>query len=349
MGKIGIGIIGLGMGECMFSIRNIKNTDLEIRAICDINQKRLDEIKDKHNIKKATTDYRDLLKDKDIDVIGIYTPDSMHAQQCLAAFESGKHIICTKPFTDNLEEAIAVAKKSKEKDLKLLVGQTCRFVEHFNAAHKTYEQGKLGDILVMSASYVHDMRGVFNYTPWRYEIPQKLLYGGLCHPVDLIIWFLGFPKEVFAVSHESKMDNRYPSGDGKFPDNWFIDLLYPTKQLAKVTGLFGIVHSPQPMLELSLYGTKASVVNENAIFNNDINKVIAIKDNDKNYSVEKDYSGHSSEVVQYMLHFENCLKTNTRPLIDAQIGAQIISVLDACERSSISGNIERILDVMSMI
>ena len=75
-------------------------------------------------------------------------------------------------------------------------------------------------------------------------MPQKTLYGGLCHPMDLIIWFLGFPSTVQAIAHESGIDERYPSGEGHFNDNWMVNLIYEDGRLGRVLGLYGLCHAP---------------------------------------------------------------------------------------------------------
>ena len=80
MEKIGVGIIGLGMGQSMFGIKQIPDTALEILGICDTDADRLESIRSEHNVLFATTDYRELLQRDEIDVVGIYTPDPLHAQ-----------------------------------------------------------------------------------------------------------------------------------------------------------------------------------------------------------------------------------------------------------------------------
>ena len=54
----------------------------------------------------------------------------------------------------------------------------------------------------------NDMRAVYDKSPWRYEMPQDLMYGGVCHPVDLLRWFLGEAEEVFAYGSHGGLDSR---------------------------------------------------------------------------------------------------------------------------------------------
>ncbi|MCH8293817.1 Gfo/Idh/MocA family oxidoreductase [Candidatus Poribacteria bacterium] len=347
MAKIGVGIMGLGMGRSMFGIQQVSNTDLEIRGICDTNVERLEKARTEYDVPFATTDYRELIQRDEIEVVGIYTPDPLHAQHCLEALDCGKHVICTKGFVDNLDDAMRILQRTRETGLKLLVGQTSRFVPNFMHTHRLAESGRLGRIVAVETHYVHDMRSVLTATPWRYQMPQKLLYGGLCHPMDLMIWFLGFPQAVHTIAHESRIDDRYPSGEGHFNDNWMVNLIYNNGQLGRVLGLYGLCHPPMGMLGLSVYGTAGSVVNGQAIFDTDHHKTIPVAE-----AIESDTDaiadvGHIGEVVRYMLHFEDCLKGDKQPLINAEVGAKVIAVLDACERSAKSGKIEQVKKVES--
>ncbi|RKU06778.1 hypothetical protein C6502_19340 [Candidatus Poribacteria bacterium] len=345
MGKIGVGIIGLGMGKSMFGIRQIPNTDLEIRAICDTDADRLESIRTEHNVPFATMDYQELLQCDEIDIVGIYTPDPLHAQHCLDTLDCGKHIICTKGFVDSLDDAVRILQRTRKTGLKLMVGQTCRFRPDFMHTHRLMEAGRLGNIVAAEAHYVHDMRSVLTATPWRHQMPQKTLYGGLCHPMDLIIWFLGFPSAVHTIAHESGIDERYPSGEGHFNDNWMVNLIYEDGRLGRVLGLYGLCHAPMPMLGLSVYGTAGSVVNGGAIFDDDHRSVIPVEDAVAMEADDIADVGHIGEVVRYMLHFEDCLKHDKQPLINAEVGTKVIAVLDACERSARSGKTERVQSV----
>ena len=68
-----------------------------------------------------------------------------------------------------------------------------------------YDDGDLGEIIMAEAHYVHDMRPVFKMTPWRLNTPQDFMYGGVCHPVDVLRWFLGDVDEVFAYANKGNI------------------------------------------------------------------------------------------------------------------------------------------------
>ena len=221
--EIGVGVIGLGMGANMLAVNEDATSRMEVRALCDSDPARLERLGNQHGISHVTADYRELVARPDIDMVGIYSPDHLHMEHIEAAAAAGKHIICTKPMVVSLEQARRVVQLVRANGVKFLVGQTSRFVPRFMAAHKLYEDGDLGRPLFAEAHYVHDMRPVMDRTAWRHESPQDWLYGGACHPIDLLCWFLGDVEEVFVYASCSHMDDRYPADKH---DNFLINLRF---------------------------------------------------------------------------------------------------------------------------
>lgn len=327
MKDIGVGIIGLGMGRNMLAINEDPASRLQVRAVCDTNAALLERVCAQHNLPFVTREYEALLARPDIQVVGIYSPDHLHMAQIEAAAQAGKHIICTKPMVVSLAEAQRTVEVVRRNGIKFLVGQTCRFMPAFQAAKKFYDDGDLGRPLFAEAHYVHDMRPVLDRTPWRYEAPQDLLYGGACHPIDLLCWFLGDVEEVFVYAACSGMDARYPAGK---EDNFLINLRFRSGVMARVLAVFGLVEPPLPMLGLGIYGDKGSMINEKVV----LDKLEGQPTLELKFPRE---AGHGREVWRYMRHFEECLLEDKRPLIDEVAGAKVIATAAACWESIRTG------------
>jgi predicted dehydrogenase len=323
--NIGVGVIGLGMGKHMLAINQDAASRLEVRGLCDTDEGLLGRMQQQHPIPFATTDYRALIERPDIDVIGIYSPDHLHLAHIEAAAQAGKHIICTKPMVVSREEAIQVVELVRKHRIKFLVGQTCRFVPQFMAAKKLYYDGDLGRPLFAEAHYVHDMRPVLDRTPWRHEHPQDLLYGGACHPIDLLRWFLGQVEEVFVYASHSGIDPRYPKHD-----NFLINLRFANGVIARVLAVFGLVEPPLPQLGLGIYGDRGSIINDQLV----LDKVPGQPTMKLSFGHER---GHGHEVWRYMRHFEECLVEDKRPLVDEIEGAGVIATAAACWESIRTG------------
>ncbi|MCA9417578.1 MAG: Gfo/Idh/MocA family oxidoreductase, partial [Candidatus Omnitrophica bacterium] len=101
-GKMGVGFIGCG-GRGRHHLDQLEKlkeegANIEIVAVCDVYRPRLDKSAEKHQA-KAYMDYRELLDDPAVDVVGIATPDHIHGQQAIDAVKKGKHVYCEKPVT----------------------------------------------------------------------------------------------------------------------------------------------------------------------------------------------------------------------------------------------------------
>lgn len=330
-GEIGVGVIGMNptnMGSTMTLVQDDPEQRFVIKAMCARREDVLKKYAEEIGVPFWTTDYRELCSRDDVDVVCVYSPDHLHAEHCSTAIQNGKHVVCTKPMVTNLEDAKMIVKLVREKGVKFLVGQTMRFDRQFGSLRKMYADGEFGELMAAEAHYVHDMRGAFETTPWRLEVPQDLMFGGCVHPIDILRCFLGDVDEVHAYGVKSGVEPRFP-----YENNFFINLKFKSGPMARVAGLYGIVHPPMPMMQVGLYGTKASV---QADFTDNepgqVRVVIDGPDGPKltvtDYEAEKDTSayGHGATVIRYMKHFQDCLDEDKKPSPDEIDGAKSIAV-----------------------
>ncbi|MGE0885840.1 MAG: Gfo/Idh/MocA family protein [Blastocatellales bacterium] len=145
--RLRIGIIGCGglaQGAHIPSLLKMKDTDnVEIVAVCDVYQKRLDQAATTTGA-KPIKDYRALLDEKDIDYVAIVTPEHWHAKMTLDAADAGKHIYCEKPMTWSIDEAKKVVKKIGETKVKMQVGVQGMSDDSYETAQRMIKEGKIG-------------------------------------------------------------------------------------------------------------------------------------------------------------------------------------------------------------
>ena len=94
-----------------------------------------------YGIGDATTDFDELVSMPDVDIIGIYTPGPLHADQILAALDAGKHVMVTKSMVYSMEEAERVVEAVDRTGLVLLVTQTMRGRFDFMNAKRVCDAG----------------------------------------------------------------------------------------------------------------------------------------------------------------------------------------------------------------
>src|ERR1700722_14133642 len=202
MKKLGLGVLGLGEGRSIISAA-LNSKLWEVVLLCDLNEKLGRERCHEFSLDRFTTSLDELLANKKVDVVGIYTPDHLHATHVIKALQAGKHVICTKPFLNDLTQAKKVLDAQKKSGKAVMVGQSSRFFAPFARQRRHFETGVFGDIITAETYYNADHRW-FLKKGWAKTSSFKWLYGGLSHPVDLLRWYLPDIAEVMGYSSLSK-------------------------------------------------------------------------------------------------------------------------------------------------
>ena len=290
-----------------------------------------------------TDDYRDLIADRSLDIIAVFSPDPLHFIHCRDALAAGKHVVCTKPLVTSLSDAAELVRLTREKNLKFLVGQTMRYEPQFASVKRMFDDGQLGEAIMAEAHYVHDMRPVYDATPWRIEMPQDVMFGGTSHPVDVLRWFFGDVDTVHCISCRGGM---YRSAAGKAyeaDNNFMLNLKFKNGVCARVLGAYGIVEPPMPMMGITVYGTEGTATGEFSDFLGGRVRAVFDKFEIKSpfealYPPEKDGAfGHGRTLQRYMEHFADCLENDLRPCPDVLEGAKTIAVCCAAYESARTG------------
>ena len=121
-----LGILGLGEGRSTMSAA-LESKKIKLAAVCDSNEELCRQRAKEFDFSHYTTEYQQLLDDDSIDIIAIYTPDHLHAEHVKQALLHGKHVVCTKPFIDDLSKAKELLELAEKSAKKVFVGQSSRF------------------------------------------------------------------------------------------------------------------------------------------------------------------------------------------------------------------------------
>ncbi|MAF09848.1 hypothetical protein CMK11_05290 [Candidatus Poribacteria bacterium] len=340
--SIGLAVIGANptnMGSTMALLRDIPDLRYDLRGVCAKNAEVLGSYAKDIGAPFWTTDYRELVNREDIDVVAVYSPDHLHAEHCLAAIDAGKHVVCTKPMVADLDDARRLVERVRESGVKFLVGQTMRFDTQFLTMRRFVDDGDLGDIMVAEAYYTHDLRAIYEMTPWRLNAPQDFMYGGVVHPVDILRSFMGDVEEVHAYASKGLLTPEYPK-----QNNFLLNLQFANGGIGRAMGLYDVVHPPMPMMQVTLYGTKGTMVgeftdNEGGSVKLVLDKTAATEPLVMECPPETDTSvyGHGQSVIRYMRHFQECLDADAQPEPGVVDGAKSIAVGAAAWESVRSG------------
>jgi len=323
---IGIGVIGLGMGKHVLQVNRDPASRMTVRGICDLDETTLASCAGEYGINLTTTHYEELLRRDDIQMIGVYSPDHLHADQILAALAAGKHVIVTKPMVNTMAEAEQVIAAVRTSGRTLLVAQTQRFKPEYMAARRLLDNGEVGDVIFVQTGYVHDMRPVLS-TPgrdWRRDPAKKdWLVGAACHAIDLALWFGG---DVETVSASANKGSVLP--DRKGGNNFLINLEFRNGAVGRVLVLFSVVRPPPGLDTLSVCGTRASIVGSR--ISRDGPDGVVETDLP---APEDEGKGHANETTRILRHMERCIAGDESPLVDAVQAAKTLAVALAAKAS----------------
>ena len=195
-GKLQVGIVGCGGIANQKHFPALKNNaDLaDMAAFCDIIVERAETAAKEFGTPDAKVyeDYRELLKDEEIDVVHVCTPNVSHSEITIASFEAGKHVYCEKPMSHSTAEAEKMVAAWKASGKQFTVGYQNRFRAEVQNLHAACAAGDLGEIYYGKAHAIR-RRGV---PTWGVFMDKAAQGGGPLidigtHALDITLWCMG--------------------------------------------------------------------------------------------------------------------------------------------------------------
>ena len=200
MGKLRVGVIGLGMGRGHVAGYQ-SHAQAEVVAVADLNKGRLDEIADQYGIAKRYGSGKQMLKEESLDVVSVATPNKFHKPLTIAALKAGCHVLCEKPMAMSAAEARQMLAAAEKAGKRLMINFSFRFTDVADALRKQVDAGALGDVYFARTVW-HRRRGIPGLGGW---FTTKALSGGGplidlgVHRIDLALWFMGYPRPVWVM------------------------------------------------------------------------------------------------------------------------------------------------------
>ena len=289
-----VGLIGSGWYGKVDLLRLIQVAPVEVVSLCDVDKKMLAEAADivaerQLSKKKPRTygDYREMLKEKDLDVVLIAPPDHWHALPMIAAAQAGADIYVQKPIGVDVIECQAMVAAARKYGRVVQVGTQRRSTPHLFEARELVQEGHLGRVGLVE-TYCYGRRGISNppdqpppenldYGMWTGPAPMRPFNRGIhprswrdymeygngtigdmgIHMVDMVRWMmnLGWPKRI------SSTGGNYFHKEGKpnIPDMQTATFDYGDLQITWEHRHFGAQPDPKYWWGANFYGEKATL------------------------------------------------------------------------------------------
>lgn len=324
--KIVAANIGMKFGMC--HVEGAMSFGAEIAAICDSNEDNLRFAGERYNIpeEKRITDYREIMKNPEINAVTVAVPDQMHKEISCELLRAGKNVLCEKPLALTREDLREIIKAEDESGCKFMVGQICRFTPSFIKAKEIIDAGILGDLYFVESEYAHDYMKLCD--TWRADPLRHGVIGGGCHAVDLLRWLAGDPVEVFAYgTHRLLPQVSYDDATVaimKFSDNLMGKVFVSTGCKRDYT------------MRTCIYGTKGTLICDNTsptmtLFTTDSEGVVK----EKPEIIEIEVNNHNA--AKEFEVFADAILNDKKVLTDAREGAKTVEVCLSIVEASKSG------------
>jgi predicted dehydrogenase len=323
---ISIGVIGYGYWGPNLVRNFAEGLNTNVVAVSDLNRDRLQLASRRYPAIHAVSDYRDVLRNPNIDAVAISTPVSTHYQLALEALQAGKHVLVEKPITADSQQAAHLIDEAARRNLVLMVDHTFVYTGAVRKIRELITKDVLGEV------YYYDSTRV-NLGLFQHDI--NVIWDLAVHDLSILDYILGEqPREVSAtgVAHVNGAE-----------DTAYVSLFYDGSVIAHLNLNW---LSPVKVRRALIGGTRSMIVYDDLEASEKIriyDKGIVVSDNPESiYKVRVNYRSGDMHAPRLDMtealaieieHFVDCIENNKTPVTDGHAGLRVVSILEAATRS----------------
>lgn len=348
MGKLKIGIIGVGNISGMHIQAYQQNPNVELYAFCDINEAQLKKRAEEFGVSRTFTNKEDMLALPELDAVSVCTWNSAHAECTIAALEAGKHVLCEKPMATNAEDARRMKEAAEKNGKLLMIGFVRRFGNDCAVLQDFLNAGFFGDLYYAKATYLRR-----NGCPGGWFGEKARSGGGPLidlgvHVIDLVRYLMGNPKpvSVYGATYQKLFDRRDLKDKKEYVATSKTDHdIYDVEDLASAMIRFdnGATLAVEASFSLNLkkdtgdielFGTKAG-----AKLSPELEIFTETNGYMTNVTLEKPTALSFDGLFEGEInHFVDCIQNGTACQAPAEDGIQLMRILDAIYESARTGH-----------
>jgi predicted dehydrogenase len=327
--RLGVGVVGIGWVSHPHIDAWLKTGHCDVAALCSRDRANAQAAVERHGLKncRVYTDYEQMLKQDNLDIIDICSLNASHAEQGIAAAEAGKHVLVEKPVAMTLDDLRRLDAAITKAGVKSLAGFVLHWSPYFDIVKSLIRNDALGKLFYGETGYISGRwpkwYAGYDWARTKKEGGNSLLVAG-CHAVDALRQFM--PGEVDEVMCYSG------SFTGQFDHQATMVLLlhFDDGGIGKIAS---IIEGNMPYSFLvRLHGTKGTLV-QNRFYSD-------MLEGQTGWAEVPTTMPDTPEVTHHpfqgeMDHFIDCVLQNKTPMPDIKDAVKTHEIIFAAEQSNL--------------
>jgi predicted dehydrogenase len=322
---LGVVVVGYGYWGPNIVRNVIERPELELLALCEMDSTKAERFSSRYPGIPVISSFDDVLADPRVDAVSIATPPRTHHPLVKAALEAGKHVLVEKPLATTVAHAEELVELAERNDLVLMPGHTFLYSPPVNKIHELIRQGELGDIYFVTSA--------------RLNLGLYQSDGVVCDlaPHDLSILLYWLERTVATVTATGCTVFQ----DG-VPETAFLTLCFDddTKANIQVSWL-----APRKVRQMVIVGSKRMVQYDDTAADDPVR----VYDRGLDWAEPSNFGeyrltyrsgdmvapriGAAEPLSLELEDFARAITTGARPRSHAQLGLEIVRVLEAAKES----------------
>lgn len=326
--EVKIGVIGVGrIGR--LHVQNLQSSvpRASVISVSDVSQQALESVSKEFGVAQATTDYRVLLENEDIDAVVICSPTDTHDRLIIEAAESGKHVFCEKPIALDLQRIDRALEAVKKSGVKLMVGFNRRFDPSFRKARELVLSGAIGRPHVVRITSRDPQPPPLSYV----KVSGGLFLDMTIHDFDMIRYVSG--REVKSVSAAGGCLIDPAIGDAGDIDTAVVTLRFDD-------GTFGVIDNSRQ----AVYGYDQRIevlCSDGCVMVGNPTPTEVVVADHKSVSGDRPLhffvERYRDAFVEEMRHFVDCILNDQEPIVGGDDGRIAVQLAYAANESLLKG------------
>ena len=172
-----VAIVGAGFAGEKYAMACYQNTELYLKCVCDNNNENAERIAKKYAGELIYTDWKDVVRLVDIDILIVAVPNDMHYEVCVEGVKNGKHILCEKPLCFSYEELTRIMEMANENGVFVSCCYNLIDIPAIIYLKNLIDSDKLGELVCFRGAYDDDRLADKN-VGYEWRLSKKFSAGG---------------------------------------------------------------------------------------------------------------------------------------------------------------------------